>query len=433
MDRGASGRRAALTCALTSYGAVMPRRRRANAPYGVTVRVDLVDAKQPVWRRLVLPSTLRLDQLHGVLQAAFDWHDSHLHRFSLGDAWGDGEKFLCPFDVEEGETDGVPESDVRLDEVLAAPGDVLTYLYDYGDNWEHRLVVEAVGPSVDDALLLEGHGTAPPEDSGGIWDWDAGAAQPWQRAEAQAALSVWSATRSVPPELRTLQQHLYGTPQETALLELLAAAGLDDPVAVDDAIAESATSRYRWLLHRIGAGIMLTSAGWLPPAVVTEAKDTLWPNDDWYGKANREDKAGPVRRLRASAQRTGLVRVVRGQLLVTRTGIALRDDPHGLFLHLADRLPGRARDGFARVAIPLVLVAVAAGRSHREPVAELLSAAGWGTGGRQGVDPYAPAHAAMDSVEVLHAAGAWHEIDWHNEVVTPVGRALAHAALVSAR
>jgi hypothetical protein len=192
----------------------------------VTVRVDLVGAKPPVWRRLVLPSTLRLDQLHGVLQAVFDWTDSHLHRFSLDDeAWGHGERYLCPYDVEEGEDDGVPASDVRLDEVLAATGDVLTYLYDYGDDWHHRLVVEQVGPAVDEVRLVTGRGAAPPEDSGGIWDWDADAAPPFDLAEAQAALAVWSATRSMPPELRALQQVLYGTPHEAVLLELIDAAG----------------------------------------------------------------------------------------------------------------------------------------------------------------------------------------------------------------
>ena len=410
------------------------RRRRAREPFGVTVRVDLVGAKPPVWRRLELPSTLRLDQLHGALQAAFDWTDSHLHRFTLDDeAWGDGEKYLCPYDVEQGEDDGVAASDVRLDEVLAAPGDALTYLYDYGDDWHHRLVVEEVGAAVDDVRLLAGHGAAPPEDSGGIWDWDASAAPPFDLAEARAALGVWSATRSMPPALRTLQQQLYGTPDEAALLELLGAAGLDHPMAVDDDVAETATARYRWLLHRVDAGVKLTAAGWLPPALVTEAMDALWPEDRWIGKRNREDLTEPVRQLRASAQRTGLLRVSRGQLLPTKAGMALRDDPHGLFLHLAERLAGRPRDAFARTAIPLVLVAVAAGRSHREPVAELLTAAGWVSGGRGVVSPYAPDHAASDALDVLHVAGAWHEIDWRNRVVTPAGRALAHAALVSAR
>jgi hypothetical protein len=410
------------------------RRRRVKDPFGVTVRVDLVGAKPPVWRRLELPSTLRLDQLHGVLQAVFDWTDSHLHRFVLDDeAWGDGEKYLCPYDVEEGEDDGVPASDVRLDEVLAATGDVLTYLYDYGDDWHHRLVVEQVGPAVDHVRLLTGHGAAPPEDSGGIWDWDAGEAPPFDLGEAQAALAGWSASRSMPPALRTLQQHLYGTPHEAALLELLDAAGLDQPTAVDDDVAETATARYRWLLHRIGAGVKLTAAGWLPPGLVTEAMDALWPEDRWIGKRNREDLTEPVRRLRASAQRTGLLRVSRGQLLVTKAGAALRDDPHELFRHLAERLPGRAYDAFARTATPLVLVAVAAGRSHREPLAELLGAAGWGARGGGAVSPYAPAHAASDAVDVLRVAGAWREIDWRDEVVTPVGQALAHAALVSAR
>ena len=412
----------------------MTRRRRTKEPFGVTVRVDLVDARPPVWRRLVLPSTLRLDQLHGVLQAAFAWTDSHLHRFSLDDeAWGDGEKYLCPYDVDEGEDDGIPARDVRLDEVLAVPGEVLTYLYDYGDNWHHRLVVEEVGPAVDDVGLLTGHGAAPPEDSGGIHDWDADAAPPFDLTEAQAALAVWSGTRSMPPELRTLQQRLYGTDHEAALLGLVAAAGLDQPMVVDDDDAETATARYRWLLHRVGAGVKLTAAGWLPPALVTETMDALWPEDDWIGKRNREDLTEPVRRLRASAQRAGLVRASRGQLLPTKAGTALVDDPHGLFLHLAERLPGRARDAFARTAIPLVLVAVAAGRSHRAPVAELLTAAGWVAGGGRAVSPYAPGDAASDAVDVLDVAGAWRAIDWREQVVTPVGRTLAHAALVLAR
>lgn len=80
-----------------------------------------------------------------------------------------------------------------------------------------------------------------------------------------------------------------------------------------------------------------------------------------------------------------------------------------------------------------MLVAIAARRSHREPVAELLTAAGWVTRGGGAVSPYAPDSAASDALEVLHVAVAWLETDWRNRVVTPVGRALAHAALVSAR
>lgn len=69
----------------------------------------------------------------------------------------------------------------------------------------------------------------------------------------------------------------------------------------------------------------LTSAGWLPRALVTEAMDALWPEDRWIGKHDREDLTEPVRRLRASAQRIGLLRVSRGQLLPTKAGAPLRD------------------------------------------------------------------------------------------------------------
>ena len=176
----------------------------------------------------------------------------------------------------------------------------------------------------------------------------------------------------------------------------------------------------------------LTAAGWLPPALVTEAMDALWREDRWIGKRNREDLTEPVRRLRASAQRTGLLRLSRGQLLPTKVGTALCNDPHAMFLHLADPLSGRPRDAFARTAVPLVLVAVAAGLNSYAPVAELLTAAGWVTA-RGAVSLYAPGHAASDALEVLDVAGAWDGSYWSSWKVMPVGRAIAQAELVSAR
>ena len=80
-----------------------------------------------------------------------------------------------------------------------------------------------------------------------------------------------------------------------------------------------------------------------------------------------------------------------------------------------------------------MLVAVAAGRSHRDSIAELLTAAGWVTSGTAAVHPHALVRAAGDALEVLDVASGWDERDWLNRTVTPVGRALAQAALLSAR
>ena len=139
------------------------------------VRVDLRHAKPPIWRRLEVRSDLTLDVVHRVLQAAFGWMDSHLWRFSLG---GDpfsrsSQVFLCPWDVEEGEWDdegGLPAAAVRIDEAVQVPGEILSYAYDYGDNWELTLRLEDVLPAAagtPSAVAVDGRRAAPPEDCGG--------------------------------------------------------------------------------------------------------------------------------------------------------------------------------------------------------------------------------------------------------------------------
>jgi hypothetical protein len=143
---------------LTSFAAQTPkpaarpefRRPRRGGVVIYRIRVDLDHAQPPIWRRLDLRSHLPLDVVHQVLQVAFDWTDSHLYRFSLGGHPFDkhSQLFLCPY-VEEGEQEddgGLPASEVRLDETLQEPEDVLHYLYDYGDSWELTLRLEEILP-----------------------------------------------------------------------------------------------------------------------------------------------------------------------------------------------------------------------------------------------------------------------------------------------
>jgi hypothetical protein len=124
------------------------------------LKVVLSRVKPPVWRRLRVPATLPLDALHHVIQAAFSWHDDHLHLFEAG-----RQRYADP-DFELDDCDD--ESAVRLAKVLPS-GATMTYIYDMGDWWEHRITVERVeeldDPAADvDIVCTGGRGDAPIED-----------------------------------------------------------------------------------------------------------------------------------------------------------------------------------------------------------------------------------------------------------------------------
>jgi hypothetical protein len=67
----------------------------------------------------------------------------------------------------------VDESTVRLDGLLAEK-QKFTYLYDFGDSWEHEITVSKVIPPEEEPLprCLDGKRAGPPEDCGGIWGYE---------------------------------------------------------------------------------------------------------------------------------------------------------------------------------------------------------------------------------------------------------------------
>jgi hypothetical protein len=143
------------------------------------IRVDLLGAKPPIWRRLALSPDLTLDQVHWVLQIAFEWTNSHLHEFVAGDRWARGFDRISysppEFQMDENGMGTVRDTHTHfLGDLLRAPGDKLFYIYDFGDDWEHQLVLEKVlegAPDDPAARCLAGRRAAPPEDSGGIWQY----------------------------------------------------------------------------------------------------------------------------------------------------------------------------------------------------------------------------------------------------------------------
>jgi hypothetical protein len=114
-----------------------------------------------VWRRVLVPAAVRLDRLHTVVQATMGWQDAHLHVFV------DDQTYYGVPDPELGFHD---EHATRLNE-LVAPGGHLVYDYDFGDSWEHEILVEEATVAAPDArypCCVAGESACPPEDVGGV-------------------------------------------------------------------------------------------------------------------------------------------------------------------------------------------------------------------------------------------------------------------------
>ncbi len=134
-------------------------------PARAQLLVTLVDSDPLVWRRLAVPRTITLAKLHRVLQAALGWTDSHLHQFVVGDTTY-GDPALLSDDPPQAST-----RQARLGQVAPAVGAVIQYEYDFGDGWDHLIVVERLlwgAPEAKGAVCLAGGGACPPEDCGGI-------------------------------------------------------------------------------------------------------------------------------------------------------------------------------------------------------------------------------------------------------------------------
>jgi len=134
----------------------------------VQIKIKLLGVtKPPVWRRVQLRADTRLDQLHEILQAALGWENYHLHAFSFG------EEEFGPRDPELG-LDFSDERRVTLGE-LTDIGARFRYTYDFGDNWEHEILVEDVLP-IESGVKLPactgGVRACPLEDCGGVYGYE---------------------------------------------------------------------------------------------------------------------------------------------------------------------------------------------------------------------------------------------------------------------
>jgi hypothetical protein len=145
----------------------MPRTKRPTDRVVYQIKVTLRGSKPPIWRRFQVASDTSLVQLHRILQCVMGWEDYHMHQFIVGGVTYGNADMMEDFDT-------VDEKTVTLDKIVRREKFKFIYEYDFGDGWEHELLVEKILPVEEGKtypVCLTGKRACPPEDCGGIWGY----------------------------------------------------------------------------------------------------------------------------------------------------------------------------------------------------------------------------------------------------------------------
>jgi hypothetical protein len=131
------------------------------------LKITLKGSDPPIWRRVVVRSDMPLRRLHCVIQRVMGWTDSHLHQFIVGDTYyGTPDSEMMGFGRQT-----LSEKRYTVAELAPTAKRSFVYEYDFGDGWQHKIVVEKIlppDPEFQHPICLAGANACPPEDCGGI-------------------------------------------------------------------------------------------------------------------------------------------------------------------------------------------------------------------------------------------------------------------------
>ena len=146
----------------------MAQKKKAGDSKSVyQIKVTLKGIKPPIWRRIQVTSDVTLHKLHRILQVVMGWDDYHLHQFTIGwEHYGTPDPDYSP--------DFMDDKKTKLHSVVRTEKMKFRYEYDFGDGWEHEILVEKIFPAEEGGLYpvcVKGKRACPPEDVGGIWGY----------------------------------------------------------------------------------------------------------------------------------------------------------------------------------------------------------------------------------------------------------------------
>ena len=130
------------------------------------IRIELEGVAPAIWRRVEVPLTTSLRGLHEVIQAVMRFENYHLFQFDVGE-----KRYGMPNPEWDNQFGTIEAKNIKLGTLIERAINQFGYTYDFGDDWQHSITVEATmfaDPTFDYPRFVDGSRRAPPEDVGGI-------------------------------------------------------------------------------------------------------------------------------------------------------------------------------------------------------------------------------------------------------------------------
>ena len=132
------------------------------------LKIILRDIEPKIWRRFLVYDNISFHELHGIIQDTMGWENYHLYEFDIG---GD-QLGMVDDDALDSNPKQINALKTKLFRYLQTEKQKFLYLYDFGDSWEHELIVEKIFDEIPKEVskipyCLDGVRACPPEDCGG--------------------------------------------------------------------------------------------------------------------------------------------------------------------------------------------------------------------------------------------------------------------------
>ena len=107
------------------------------------LRITLDYSKPVIVRRVEVPLHATLHTLHQTIQAVMLFENRHLFQFDVGPR---GHETHYGMPDPDGFIDIIDAKHATLDQLVDAGLKTFTYTYDFGDDWRHTIIIEAIAP-----------------------------------------------------------------------------------------------------------------------------------------------------------------------------------------------------------------------------------------------------------------------------------------------